>query len=126
MITEFIEELSKELEGRIPKDDSGNYKLPLEEGVNIMMTSLPKGFSFFCSFAQTPKTNRDALLTSMLHGNLFGQGTRGAVLAISEDGNRLILSKIVDHATDYKEFKETLEDFINMVDYWRSEALKFK
>ena len=60
----------------------------------------------------------------MLHGNLFGIGTRGAVLGASIDGNLLTLSKEVEYTPDYKEFKDLVEDFINMVDYWREEALK--
>ena len=51
--------------------------------------------------------------------NLFGQGTKGGILGINAEGTMLTLSRTVDFAVDYKDFKEFLEDFINVMDFWQ-------
>lgn len=100
----------------------GSYKLPLEEDLEIDITSLSKGYYLFCNLAPCPKQNQERFYSEALLGNLFGQGTHGAVLGLSDDGNRLVLSRVIDDSIGYKEFKDALEDFINVADLWRVRA----
>jgi hypothetical protein len=58
-----------------------------------------------------------------LEANLFGRGTRNAIIGLTEDGKLLTLSAELDYNSTYKEFKEKLEDFVTILDYWRKEAL---
>ena len=46
---------------------------------------------------------------------LFGQGTKGAVLGLSEDGSQLTLTQDIDYNAEYKEFRDTLEDFASIL-----------
>lgn len=128
MLDNFMKEFGKELEleGSLATETPGVYAFKLEEEVTITLTSLPQGFSLSCALAACPKTNREAFFTQTMLANLFGQGTRGGVLGLSEDGNMLTLSKVVDYTADYKDFRDTVEDFINIVDYWRHETLNHK
>ncbi len=59
-----------------------------------------------------------------MEANLFGIGTRGAAIGLNEDGNVLTLSLELDYNSSYQEFKEKLEDFISVMDFWRKEALE--
>lgn len=120
----FVQEFASEMEldGSLPLENSGTYVLPLEDDVKVLIASVPEGFSLACTLAPCPQANKEAFLTKALLGNLFGQGTRGAVLGLNEAGNMVTLSKIIDGSVDYKTFKEALEDFVNTVDFWRGEA----
>ncbi|MBA3957792.1 MAG: type III secretion system chaperone [Parachlamydiaceae bacterium] len=124
MLNKLIHEFAKdqELGDSLPLDSSGNYMIPLDEGLIITIQALPEGFTLFCFLGPCPKNNREALFSQALLANLFGQGTHDAVLGISEDGNTLTLSRIIDYHVEYKEFKEIIEDFINVVDFWREES----
>jgi hypothetical protein len=59
-----------------------------------------------------------------MEANLFGMGTRGAAIGLNKEENLLTLSLELDYNSSYKDFKEKLEDFVSILDYWRKEALK--
>lgn len=128
MLSSFMQEFTKELELNkpFPQDVPGVYKIPLEADLSILITTIPEGISFTSNLAQIPKGKEESFYTHALLGNLFGQGTKGAVLGLTDDGRMLTLSHLIDYDINYKEFKETLEDFINSVDFWRKEALNYQ
>lgn len=125
MLENLMQEFSRELGvgNNLASGTPGVYKLPLEDEVSITISALPPGFILSCPFAPCPKNNREFFFSQALLADLFGQGTHGAVIGISEEGNNLTLSKVIDYNINYKEFRDTIEDFINIVDYWRGEAL---
>ncbi len=121
-----MKQLAQELEvdDLLEPGSTGNYKLPLEEDLAINITPLSKGFYLFCNITPCPKANREVFYSDALLANLFGQGTHGAILGLSEDGGRVTLSYAADYSVEYKEFRDSLEDFINTVDFWREEIRK--
>lgn len=127
MLSSFIQEFLNELEIKepLPQEVPGIYTLPLDEGLSVIISSNSQGIAFSSKLAPIPKNKEEAFYTEALLGNLFGQGTRGAILGLSEDGRMLTLSREIDYDIGYKEFKELLEDFINSVDFWREEALNY-
>ena len=58
-----------------------------------------------------------------MRGNFLGQGTGGGVLAMDDNEKFLTLTLTMPYDINYKNFKETLEDFVNFADYWRQELL---
>ncbi len=58
-----------------------------------------------------------------MDANLFGRGTRKNIIGLTEDGNMLTLSGDLRYNSPYREFKEKLEDFVSIIDYWRNEAV---
>lgn len=122
-LQEFLQEL--EIKEPLPQDVPGVFTLPLDDGLSIILTSQPEGFALFCTVVPVPK-QEEAFYTQALLANLFGQGTKGAILSLSEEGRMLTLSRNIDYDVSYKEFKEILEDFINIVDFWREEALQYQ
>ncbi len=124
----YIDQLIKEMEfeGGLATEVPGVFAFPLEENLSVSISDRPPGFSLYCPICTVPKTQQEEFLTRAMLGNLFGQGTKGAVLGISEDGNLLTLTQVIDYNIEYKEFKDILEDFINSVDVWREETAKYQ
>ncbi|MCE5316765.1 MAG: type III secretion system chaperone [Parachlamydia sp.] len=127
MIEPFIKQLSQEmeLEGSLATQVAGVFALPLEENMSVTITDRPPGFSLLCSFSPVPGKNEEAYLTRVMLGNLFGQGTKGAVLGINAEGNMLTLSQTIEYNINYKDFRDVVEDFVNSVDFWREEVQKY-
>lgn len=126
MLQNFIPKLIEDLElGEMTLSSGipGNYILPLEEGLSINMTDLPSGYILKSNVAPYPKIKEEIFSTQAMLANLFGQGTRGAILGLNTEGTILTLTLVVEHPVDYKEFKDSLEDFMNTLDFWREEAL---
>ncbi len=126
MLQNFIPRLIDELElgdTTLTSGVPGIYTLPLEDGLAVNMTDIPNGFILKCNVAPFPKTMEELFATQLMLGNLFGQGTKGAVLGLNMDGTIITLTHVVDYPVEYKEFRESLEDFINTMDFWRDEAL---
>lgn len=71
-----------------------------------------------------PTNSREQFLMLVMEANLFGKGTRGAVIGLNEEGKGLTLSLEFSPHISYKNFKEKLEDFISVMDFWQKEALK--
>lgn len=128
MLDSHIKLLTKELEieGTLATQVPGVYALPLEEDTVINITDKPPGCTLSCSLCSMPKQREEEFLSQVMLGNLMGQGTRGAVLGVNEDGNLLTLTQALDYNVEYKEFRDILEDFINTVDFWKDEAKSYR
>ena len=125
MLQSFIPRLVNDLElgnVNLSSDVPGIYSLPLEDGLFINMTDIPEGFILKCNVAPYPKVKEELFVTQAMLANLFGQGTKGAILGLNSDGTILTLTMIIDYPVDYKDFRNSLEDFINVMDFWREES----
>lgn len=123
MLDEYVKQLSEalQLETPIRSEAEGVYALMVDEDVEVIISDLAPGFGFQCAVAPCPEKNEEEFLTQAMLANLFGQGTEGAVLGLDETGKVLTLA--AEHAGgSYKIFEEGLEDFINAVEFWRTEA----
>lgn len=125
-LAELMRDLAEDFEmnTNFASEIEGTYAIPLEENLLINISSQYQGILLSCNLAPVPPMNRENIFQHMLHGNLFGQGTHGGVLGSTLDGNILTLSRDVEYTPGYNEFKDLVEDFISMVDYWRGEILK--
>lgn len=126
-LDQLMQQFAQDMElGDITTQIPGVYVLPLEEEVRITISAAAgSGFSLQCQLAPCPKVKEEEFLTQAMLANLFGQGTRGGVLGLTEDGNVLTLSKVIENDLEYKDFKDIIEDFINAVDFWRDEAKSY-
>lgn len=98
------------------------YSIPMDEETTIELKEMGQGFSLFCKIVAVPEKGKEEFYIHMLHGNLLGQATEGASLGLTEEGNYLTLSYDIDYPVDYNQFKDIVEDFFNVVDFWREEA----
>lgn len=127
MLEKWIAELTKEmgLSVPLPKESENIYLLPVDEGVTVIISELPGGFSFFCRLSSCPKEEKEEFFTQVMLANLFGQATKRAVLGLDDDCNFLTLSLEAPYH-DYGDFRDQLEDFLNTVDFWIDEATEAK
>lgn len=129
MLEIYIPKLVKDLklgETTLASGVPGVYTLPLDEDLTINISELGAGVQLRSNIAPFPKANQEMFAARAMFGNLFGQGTHDAILGLSPDGNTLTLTRTIDYNIDYKEFRETLEDFIAAIDLWREEAVNHK
>ncbi len=125
MLENYIKELSAEMEldAPLPEHSPGVFALTLDDDIVILMSKISDGIAFTCQAAPCPKMKKGDFLASMMLANLFGQGTFNAVLGLNESSDTIVITRHVDHKINYKEFTNLLEDFMNVVDFWREEAL---
>lgn len=122
----FIKQLASDYEVKgFESEERGKWKIPVEEGENLLVTDLGNAVRFDARVIDTPRGREEELFERMLFANLFGQGTWGAVLSVDDDAKHIELSRTVDYEISYKDFKDIVEDFINAVDFWRQEALNY-
>lgn len=121
---QLMQNFSRELEIDPPfaPSDGGAYVVPLDTTTSFTIRELNPGIEFHCVLAPCPKKNLEQLYTKLLAGNFFGHATGDAALGLSDDGNALTLSRVLEYNVDYELFKEVLDDFINAVDFWQQEA----
>ena len=128
MLEKLIEQFKKDYatEGEITHSEAGVYKLPFEGGIVMQAIELEKGALLKGDIGPKPEQNTESFLLKVMESNLFGTGTRGGVIGLQEDGKHLTLALELEDRCPYKTFKEKVEDFISVLDFWRNEALRHK
>lgn len=127
MLAKFIEKLAKEMEMKesFETEVPGVYGIPFEEGISILISTRPRGFSISCTFGDTPKGEKEEFYTQCMKANLLGKGTNGAILGLDTEAKRLKLTRDIDYTIDYYEFRDMIEDFMNSIDFWTEEAQSY-
>lgn len=126
MLEKLIAQLGKELsmEDQITSTENQHYLLPFDENVEVEAIELENSYWFKGKIGPSPEQNVETFFLKTMEANLFGIGTRGAAIGLNEDGKLLTLSLQLDYNSSFKEFKDKLEDFVNVLIFWRNEALK--
>lgn len=124
VIDNYMKQLEKELALEEPFEaSSGIYEYLLREDLPILIAPLkPEGVMLSARIGAAPPEAGDAFYAHMLNGNLYGGMTYGAVLGLEADGKQMVLSKVADRHLNYNDFRLILDDFINVVIFWREEA----
>lgn len=127
-ISLLLQELQQDYELKEPFEEvaPGIWQVPVDEDIIVTLSQTPSsmglGIILSCSFSDMPIGREEELFRQMLLANLNGQGTKGSTLSLSDDGRRLILSKVIDYDVNFKDFRDMLDDFISVVDFWREEV----
>ena len=98
----------------------------LGESVNIEMRDLEPGFSFSANICTCPVKRREELFLELMRANYLGQATGSSRIGMSEDEKYLTLSLGIPYEVSYRTFRETLEDYINFLLYWRHRIEMFE
>ena len=125
----LIEMLAKELNlAAVPqKDKNGCYQLKINPSTTVLAKELDPGVFIYAQMLSVPKErNNEALFIHLMKANLLGQGTGGAAIGIDESEKFFTLSQSLAFEINYKMFHETLEDFLNYIDYWREFIPQFQ
>jgi hypothetical protein len=126
MLEKLITQLSRELsmEDLITTTEDHHYILPFDNDIEIEAIELERSHMLKGVIGACPQQNVEAFLLKTMEANLFGMGTREAVIGLNEEGKLLTLSIELDYNSSFKDFKEKLEDFVSVMDFWRKETLK--
>jgi hypothetical protein len=121
---EYLKELCEDLnlDPNLKKRESGFYLLPITEALELEVKPLNPGVFFTSPIAPCPEVKREELFILLMKANLFYQGTLGSTISLKDEENLLTLSRAMPYDMTYGVFKDALEDFANIVDYWREEV----
>jgi len=125
MLESLISRLGQDLkmDDVIQMSVEGAYTLSFDDKIEIEITQNSRHYLFKSIIGPCPQKNKEVFFTKIMEANLFGRGTRNTVIGLTEDENLLTLSGELEYNSSYKQFKEKLEDFVTIVDFWRNEAL---
>jgi hypothetical protein len=127
MIEEFIPKLQQELElqGPLNREGAGAFALQLD-ATTITISDVPPGFLLAATLGELSLELVELFYVKLLRGNFMRQASYGAVLGLDETGTKIMLQLYVPRKVNFREFKERLEDFINVIDFWNAEIALHK
>ena len=125
-LKDHLEQLSVELEIEIPKLDSEKgASFCIGPDYSLDLHDLAPGMSLNAKIAPVPDKKREEFFLYLMRANFLGQGTGGSRIGMDADEKFLTLSLGFSYEMDYQTFRDTVEDFVNYVAYWREETAKF-
>lgn len=120
-------QLSQDLEidpQSVMTQEEGTFLLPIGDALKIKIKDLNPGVYLFSRICPCPKEKLEEFFIYLMKANLFGQGTFGSVIGLEEE--YLTLSSALPYDMNYRDFKETVEDFANTIDFWKEEVVRIK
>lgn len=124
----LLEILVEQLDlGPVPqKDKQGIHQLKILPDLEVGISELKPGLFLSSLISPIPKEGgKEALYIYLMKANLIRQGTGGGAIGIDPTEKYLTFSLSLSFEVNYNIFKESLEDFVNYVSYWRDEIPRF-
>jgi hypothetical protein len=125
MIEHIFHELEKHLSIKAIKDDKsalGQYCLPINETLSVWVKELTPGVLLKTAIGPLSlDSEKETLFAYLMKANFIGQGTGGAIIALDPEEKILTLSLIMSYEVNYRIFRDRLEEFINYLEFWKSE-----
>ena len=125
LLEQHLKQLSEELKLDFPAKEEPFYRLQLNPKTTISVKELAPGVYFHSPITACPKEQSESFLTLLMKANFLGQGTLGAVIGLDKEEKFLTLSLNLPYDMNYRTFRETVEDFANILDYWKDEIRHF-
>ena len=126
MLRDHLEKFCKELSIQMPKlDKQAMYTFRVGEE-SIAIRDLDPGAALHAHICETPDKKKEDLFIYLMRANLLGQGTGGTRIGLDPNEKFLTLSLGLPYELNYQTFRETIEDFVNYLIYWRDEIAKFE
>ncbi len=124
-IEQFIEQVCAELELDLPKSEQKNvFSFQLRSDISVEIRYLHPGFSLFAMISPCPHVRKEDLFMELMRANHLGQLTGANRIGLSPDEKFLTLSSAMPYEVNYRTFRDSLEDFVNFLVYWREEIKK--
>ncbi len=128
VIERHITQLSEDLHlpPQVPKDSNGNFQIKLSSDLIVSVKDLSPGFLLSSFLGLVPKQKKEDSLIYLMKANFLGQGTGEQIIGMDPDEKFLTLSRSISYEMNYQKFKETLEEFVNYLRYWKGEVQKMQ
>jgi hypothetical protein len=127
MIATFLNRIADELQlsHAAKTKEKQTYLFEFANSVAVTVKDLDPGVSLKAPIITCPKHKKEELFIQLMKANLLGQGTGNGRIGMDLDEKTLTLSLGIPYELSYQAFRETIEDFINYLIYWREEIRKF-
>jgi len=125
VIKEYLTQLSQELKLKpttVKTKEVGVFEFEVDPLTKVELAEYELGITLKTELCETPTQDTGELYAKMMDANVFGIGTFGSVLGMSEDNKFLLLTKYIDYQPTYQEFRDTFEDYVNAVKFWQEKA----
>lgn len=127
-----IEDILKELGNQmglpnLKLDDNKVCRLIFDKKytVDIEASEDEKIVHVYSAMCIIPPEDREPMYEALLEANLFGRGTGGAAFGVDKEMGEILLSQtLVLDKTDYQDFVNVLESFVNHVEAWTDKIEK--
>ena len=104
------------------QEDTGCFSLEISDEITVLVKDAAPGFSLRGNICLLPEKSKEALLEFCMEGNFLGQGTGKGIIGVDDEEKYLVLSEHITKDVEYPDFKAIIEDFVNYLSYWQSEA----
>lgn len=127
MLLDFVKQVCEELEiSPVPQWNEQQF-ISFQLGDEMIeLRDLQPGLSLFGLICPCPEKKREELFLKLSKANYLGQETGPARIGMSLDEKYLTLSLGIPYELTYRVFRESLEDFVNFIIYWRKEVETFE
>lgn len=118
LLTSLLQELN--LPSPLIENKEKEYEVVLNEETHLLFKDLDPGFSCKSLIAPIPTEDHlEDLYILCMKANFLGQGTKGAAIAIDPSLKNFLFTLSITEEMNYRLFKETIEDFVNYLNYWK-------
>lgn len=125
MLELVLHDLEKHLGLKAIKDEKGllgPFLLQINEQFDVWVKELNTGVVLKSVISPLfIHTDKESLFIYLMKANFIGQGTGGGIIALDPDEKFLTLSLIIPYEVNYRIFRDKLEDFVNYLEFWKSE-----
>jgi hypothetical protein len=127
MLKEHLETFTRQFElAPYIKERTSFFVLEIDPDTKLLFEELEVGFSMSAKIAPLPSDKKEDLLMILMNANFIGQGTGGSTISLDSEEKFLTLSAIFTYDMNYKTFTELIEDFVNYLDYWKAEIIRYQ
>ncbi len=127
MLKNLLEQLQEKFPAlETPEEvEVGVYRLEIPPQNKIVVKDLDPGIYYYSQIGPFQAQKKEDLFISLMEANFLGQGTGGSVIGLDKEEKHFTLSCAIPQQLNFLMFKESLEDFVNYLSYWREELLRF-
>lgn len=120
-INVILEELGRNMGlSKVALDHNGVCRLVFDKVLVVDIEATKDDFVYLHAVVgQIPHQQKQELYQALLEANLFGKGTGSASFGIDVPRNEILLyRRFYMDRTDYKDFVDGLEQFVNILELW--------
>lgn len=125
MLERYLTLLKEELllENPFHKEREGNYRILFDPDIEVLLEEKDKSIFLKGIIGPLPVSEPDLWIVKFLEANLFGMGTRGAVIGLDSEEKNVSLAHQIPSQSTFETFKETLKDFVSTIAYWKEKIV---
>jgi hypothetical protein len=105
----------------------GDFVVHINDQIDIWLRDLKPGISVKSLIGNIPTiSDKEEFFSYLCRANYIGQGTGGSVISMDPNEKFLTLSIILTYEVNYRIFRDKLEDFLNYLEFWKSELKRLE